>query len=142
MKKIIFTTFLLLIIGLKFSHPYLSFWKSNIYLSEFDKTFTVLEKTNNDIDRFLLDGVVDYQVENQYLLVLSMVILTHDTSVTYTGISQYWAIEYSTGRKFGPFSRDGFNKFLSKNQLGKNNLSIPDSYWNYCTKQCRQANNL
>lgn len=142
MKKNVITIFVLLLIVSKFLYPYLSylsFWSSNIYLSEFDKTLTVLEENNSNTNKFLLDGVVDYQIEKQYLLLLRMVIITNDTSITYTGVGQYWAIEYSTGRKFGPFMQNEFNKFLNANKLGKNRLSIPESYWNYCTKQCGEG---
>ncbi|HFC8543944.1 hypothetical protein [Neisseria weaveri] len=134
MKNIIWRFFLpcfLLIIVLKFLYPYLCFWNSNIYLSEFNKTLTVLKKSNGKANQFILDGVVDYKVKNEYLLVLRMVIITNDTSITYTGKYQYWAIKYTTGRKIGPFLQDEFNKFLAQNRLGKNTLSIPDSYHRY-----------
>lgn len=60
-----------------------------------------------------------------------MIIITDDTSIVYTGKYQYWVIEYTTGRKIGPFVKDEFNKFLVQHKLGENTLSVPDNYRGY-----------
>ncbi|RPD83151.1 hypothetical protein EGK75_13395 [Neisseria weixii] len=141
MKKFLcITVFIFAAIVLHLIYPYLSFWNSDIYLVEFGHTMSLgqkMKKGNTNIG--IVDGVVDYKIKGKYLLVLNMIIIVHDTSITYTGLHQYWVIKYNTGKVTGPLSDDEFDKILIENKLGKNDLSIPDGYWKYCTVLCGQG---
>lgn len=95
---------------------------------------------DNALERCILNGIVDYTVSGDYLLMLTMNMLRKDESLQhgandeywYGNKQTYWILNYKIGEFNGPMDEQAFYQFKRQRSLSAKYLKVPKCYWKRC----------
>lgn len=102
--------------------------KSNFKFVQFSDMLSLVDISK---DLIIIDNVMDYNIIDDFLLILSAKTYIIDTNIIYTCYEEYYIINLSTNEVSKKLSKKYYENFLKINNF-ENKLKIPDSYNKNC----------